>query len=274
MKRLEISVGQKYSMLTVIEELPISQNGRTFKCMCDCGNAHTVLMQHLVRLKIKSCGCHRRKTSTRHGMWESREYSSWENMIQRCLNPKARKYYLYGGRGITVCEEWLKSFAAFYADMGPRPEGTSLDRKDSEKGYYKDNCKWSTFKEQSVNVRSFSQFVKYNGVVQPTEKWLEELNLDRTVFKSRLLRGMSFKESLFSETDVICLNITNGEQTISHLKRLLVDKKLERNKTIELLDNDHEVPYFGYIVRYLTGFKGWPESVVKRYFADTQGSVI
>lgn len=259
MKKLEISTGQKYNMLTVVEELPSGPNGRVFKCKCDCGNDHKALLQHLVAFKIKSCGCHRRNVHTRHGMWQSREYSTWENMIQRCSNPKAKKYHLYGGRGIKVCERWAKSFISFYEDMGPRPDDTSLDRKDGDKGYCKENCKWSTYREQLSNIRFFTKTVSYCGVVKPTEEWIKELNLDRELFKSRILRGLGFKEALFCEVDIIYLDLVNKRQVISRLEQFLVDQKLEKNKVLELLDSDHEIPYLGLIVRYLTGFKGWPE---------------
>ncbi len=72
-------------------------------------------------------------------------------MKQRCLNPENKSYADYGARGITVCERWLKSFEDFYADMGPRPEGMTLDRRDSTKGYSPDNCRWATHLEQRLN---------------------------------------------------------------------------------------------------------------------------
>lgn len=80
------------------------------------------------------------------------EYRSWSQMIQRCTNPKNPKYHNYGGRGITVCERWLNSYINFLEDMGRRPSVTdSLDRIDVEQGYTKENCKWSTRKEQGWN---------------------------------------------------------------------------------------------------------------------------
>lgn len=259
MKRLEISVGQKFNMMTVLEELPIGPNGRVLKCQCDCGNIKQVLLPHLIRSLIKSCGCHRRKMATKHGMWESREYSSWENMIQRCTNPKAAKYDMYGGRGVTVCERWLNSFQAFYEDMGPRPENTSLDRRDSNKGYYKENCKWSNLREQLVNVRFFNHPIRYGEVVKTAEDWLIELNLDRDIFKSRILRGFTFKEALFSDVDIIVLNTNTREQTIYSLSNFLSVSGFEKEKVLNLLDHDHEEPYSNHLLRYLTGFNGWPE---------------
>ena len=73
-------------------------------------------------------------------------------MIQRCTNPNTKKYDAYGGSGITVCDRWLNSFQAFLEDMGEKPEGLTLDRKDPDKGYYKDNCRWATYEQQNRHL--------------------------------------------------------------------------------------------------------------------------
>lgn len=81
-------------------------------------------------------------------------YRAWSSMKQRCYNPKAKGFELYGGRGITVCARWLKSFESFYEDMGERPsEYHSLDRRRNNEGYCKENCRWATKQEQSLNQR-------------------------------------------------------------------------------------------------------------------------
>lgn len=107
----------------------------------------------------------------KHGRHGTPEYISWGGMIQRCTNPNYYQFRLYGGRGIKVCDEWLKSFSAFYDDMGERPEGTSLDRIDSDGNYEPSNCRWATALEQSRNRRP-STHCK-NG-----HKWTNENDLN------------------------------------------------------------------------------------------------
>ncbi len=89
----------------------------------------------------------------KHGMYASPTYSSWNNMIQRCTNPKYTYYEYYGGRGITVCNRWL-DFRNFLEDMGNKPEGLTLDRVDVDGNYELSNCRWATRKEQAQNRRN------------------------------------------------------------------------------------------------------------------------
>jgi hypothetical protein len=128
-----------------------------WKCVCDCGVVRTVPGRDLVSGKSKSCGCLRdeqvgdyRRT---HGGSDSKTYGTWLHMRGRCLNPSNFRYALYGGRGIRICERWDK-FENFLSDMGPRPEGMSLDRIDNNQGYSPSNCRWATQKMQVHNSRS------------------------------------------------------------------------------------------------------------------------
>ncbi len=84
----------------------------------------------------------------------TKTYSAWSSMLSRCLNKNHSAYHNYGGRGITVCDDWRECFSNFLLDMGVAPPGLSLDRKDNDKGYFKDNCRWATPKQQAENRRS------------------------------------------------------------------------------------------------------------------------
>jgi hypothetical protein len=122
-------------------------------CRCDCGTQKEVAQGNLGRC-IFSCGClHKElaaasKLRLTHGMRNSVEYATWNSMKNRCFNPKSQAFKNYGGRGITVCERWMK-FENFFSDMGPRPDGLEIDRINNNGNYEPDNCRWTT---RSVNI--------------------------------------------------------------------------------------------------------------------------
>lgn len=129
-----------------------------WRCVCDCGIETTAAVNSLTAGLVQSCGCLASQVATdkalRHGLAGSPTYNSWDSMVQRCTNPNATGFARYGGAGVAVCAEWL-AFAAFLADMGTRPEGTTLDRRDNSLGYAPDNCRWATGRQQRMNqVRS------------------------------------------------------------------------------------------------------------------------
>ena len=114
----------------------------------------------------------------------SPEYDSWQHARQRCNNPKAKGYAEYGGSGITMCDRW-RDFSAFLADMGPRPEGTSLDRIDSKKGYEPGNCRWATPLQQAWNTRKV-KMIEFNGKRMSVRGWARELGITHTTLQGRL----------------------------------------------------------------------------------------
>lgn len=154
-----------------------------YKCLC--GNEFKAEPIKIRNNHTKSCGC----LHTTHGLRSHRLYTTWSNMIKRCNNPKNKFYSYYGGRGITICDEWL-NVTNFINDMFPSyVEGLSLDRIDSDGNYELNNCRWTTKAIQSQNTRrlSTSNTSGYRGVYfdKKINKWVSNI----TVNKKRIIIG-------------------------------------------------------------------------------------
>lgn len=136
-----------------------------------------------------------------HGMCESPAYRSWAGIIQRCTNPKCKAWESYGGRGITVCERWLK-FENFFADMGPRAPDLSIERIDVNGNYEPGNCKWATKKEQYNNKRN-TRLLTHQGETATMSEWARRCGLEPTTLLTRMERGWSVERALTKEsTDI------------------------------------------------------------------------
>lgn len=125
-------------------------------------------------------------------------YNSWANMIQRCTNPHHPNYAYYGGRGITVCERWLL-FGGFLADMGIKPSGMSIERKDNNGNYEPANCCWATGKEQSRNRRN-NKPITHEGVTKTFAQWAEDAGIGFYTLRDRMRRGWPFAIAISTPT--------------------------------------------------------------------------
>lgn len=150
--------GMRFGKLTVIGYSHTGKAWRSFwKCFCDCGKKVVVAGRHLSSKKTLSCGCMRtellRKEKTTHGKSGTPTYNVWCSMIRRCRDPTVIGYHRWGGRGISVCERWLK-FENFFDDMGHKPKNKSLDRINNDGHYEPSNCRWATRLQQTKNRSS------------------------------------------------------------------------------------------------------------------------
>lgn len=159
-----IDIGTRFGRLVVIQhdDNHDTKYGHWWICLCDCGITVTVIASCLRNGDTRSCGClNRENTSNRnttHGLSKTPEYRVWKGIRKRCFNDKTKCYHNYGGRGITICDRWKDNFENFYEDMGPRPEGMSIDRINNDGNYEPGNCRWATAVEQCNNQRKTLKF--------------------------------------------------------------------------------------------------------------------
>jgi hypothetical protein len=188
-------VGLKFGRLLVVDKTGKEKDGNIkWLCKCDCGKTSTVRGATLRRGTTNSCGCLQMevaRANVKHGHLvgyrHSPEYTTWRAMLRRCNDEKHVDYRMYGGRGIKVCDHWLE-FESFLADVGTRPEGKSLDRIDSNKGYSPDNVRWSTPKEQARNMKS-NRLITLNGETKCVSEWADVTGIPQNTIRTRLFNG-------------------------------------------------------------------------------------
>lgn len=164
MKRINL-VGSTFGRLTVVSLSGYHNGQARWLCRCECGNERINGSANLRNGRVVSCGCFSRErigiAATRHGYFGTPTYNSWAGMKGRCNNPRNHKYPDYGGRGISVCERWMKSFENFLKDMGEKPFGKTIDRINNNGNYEPANCRWSTPKQQVDNRRPSKTIARF-----------------------------------------------------------------------------------------------------------------
>ena len=198
--------GSRYGSLTVIKlnrrEFRSARHGFSnyWMCLCDCGEEVEVHQSNLVSGNTKSCGCQSSRKSfakrvTTHGMSKTPTYTSWSAMKDRCYQVTHKEYKRYGAAGIKVCKRWRDSFENFFADMGERPDGCSLERIDGEKNYTPKNCVWAT-KEQQANNRRNNRLIEFDGKTMTLAQWAKKTNIPASTIARRIDRGWDIERAL------------------------------------------------------------------------------
>lgn len=188
---------QRFGRLTVINFNSTNKWGQAlWNCQCDCGDIKVIASQVLKRGTTQSCGCFKKETMiTRHkisknyGESGTRIYRIWGNIKRRCNNKNDKSYHNYGGRGINLCNEW-KNFIVFktWAFNSGYSEKLTIDRIDNNKGYYSENCRWTTMKEQQNNKRN-NHLITINGETKTLTQWSDLSGIKKSRIFYKLYSG-------------------------------------------------------------------------------------
>lgn len=241
MSELHDLTGQKFEHLTVIKRAQENtKHGRAqWICKCDCGKEIVTSGNCLLRGHTKSCGCTRKYNTNlyKHGLSKTRLHRIWRAMKDRCYNSENSHYYLYGGCGITICDEWLNDFVSFYnwSINNGYSENLSIDRIDSDKNYCPENCRWTTDIVQANNKRTNKLFT-LNGKTQSLADWCRETGVKYGDAQNRLNYGYSFEEAISPKF---------------HYEGRF---KNEENKRIHIICRERNVPYKLVIQRINAGW--------------------
>jgi len=207
MAKLIDLTGMRFGRLVVVKQAepytsPGGHRSARWLCKCDCGNEKIIRHSSLVNGDSTSCGCYQKENMARifktHGIGnETRLYRIWQGSKNRCLNPKNRDYWKYGGRGITYYEPWVKDFIAFrdWAFANGYKDSLTLDRNDNDKGYSPDNCRWVSYEIQENNRRNNS-FIEIDGVKKTIAQWARYMNVSSNLICDRIKNGWNERDAV------------------------------------------------------------------------------
>jgi len=195
---MKVPIGKKFGRWTVLGFAHKTKATYFWKCKCDCGIERAVRMGDISNGKSVSCGCFSIETQKRiktiHGQAgnkgeNSKEYNCWKAIKYRCYARTGQDWPDYGGRGIEVCSRWFSSFNNFFEDMGKKPSNRhSIERKDVNKDYCKENCMWATPSEQANNKRCTLRF-EFDGKNMTLSGWSDLTGVSRTALYTRIRNG-------------------------------------------------------------------------------------
>lgn len=207
MPKLKDLTGQRFGRLTVLKRVENIGRQTAWLCQCECGSTKIVTGSNLHGGKARSCGClwneivpnRNREANLRHGESGSKLHKTWTNMRYRCNNPNCKSYKDYGGRGISVCEEW-NSYEAFrdWSLQNGFAEGLSIDRIDVNGNYEPSNCRWVSDKVQHNNTRK-NNYLTMNGETHTIQEWSEITGIKWTTLKARIEMGWTVEKALTKE---------------------------------------------------------------------------
>jgi len=200
-----VPLGSRFGRLTVIKDLGSDGCHRWFVVRCDCGAPNQRCTLSSLRCgDTKSCGCLKTELlssrATKHGGFGTSEYNIWRRMIERCRNPNEKSWSRYGGRGIKVCERWVRDFSAFLDDVGSRPgEEMTLDRIDNDGNYEPGNVRWATAKQQHRN-RNDNRVLAVDGKALCVAEWAEVSGTNPSTIRVRLHRGWGARDAVYGRS--------------------------------------------------------------------------
>lgn len=195
---------QVFGRLTVLGPIERAKNKQiAWLCLCECGNTCTVQGYSLRSKNTISCGCYqlenRFTVNKTHGLSRTSVYTLWCHIVSRCTNPKNKVYVNYGGRGISISNQWQHSFELFYAYISQLPnfgvKNYTLDRINNDGNYEPDNVRWATWTEQQRNKRN-THLVTYNNETRPLVEWESITGIGRSTLAQRLKLGWSVEKTL------------------------------------------------------------------------------
>lgn len=204
--RMDDLTGKTFGRLTVVGRGPNAGTGINAKarwyCRCSCGTERLVHAWALKSGNTVSCGCQHRerakadgwKLNRRHGMTKTPTWICWDGILQLCKNTNHKSYSSFGGRGIRVCDRWLV-FENFLADMGERPKGMVLIRKDPNGHYEPGNCRWGLNTEKRRNTRR-NRMIEFNGETRALAEWAERYGISRKLLGDRIRMGWPMERAV------------------------------------------------------------------------------